>query len=382
MRQLHVVTKKGKGYRPAEEKPDLFHGIGAFDIKTGEPLDDDNSATYTDIFADWLLKTGRIHDDIISVCAAMPDGTGVMPFSEEFPERAFDVGIAEEHAVTFAAGMAAGGMRPVVSLYSTFLQRAYDQLLHDVCLSSYPVIFAVDRSGVVGHDGRTHQGLFDIAFLSHMPGMTLIAPMDADELVAALNFAYAYEKGPVAIRYPRGKAYTLPELPNPHDKADRNTFNTGIYEVHGLNVETNERPDFEMGKAELLTSGKEVVIFAVGDMVKTAIEVSEFLSKEMIRITVVNMRFISPFDEDIISELAPSHTVAVTLEDGVKTGGFGDRVGAFLCKNNIDVKCFLPLAWPDEFIPHGSPEELYKEYHLDAESVADCIRDAYHKNRV
>ena len=397
---VHVLTKKGKGYRPAEEKPDLFHGIGAFDIETGEPFDSgEDEVTYTDIFSEWLLSRGSEHDDIISVCAAMPDGTGVMPFAEEYPDRAFDVGIAEEHAVTFAAGMAAGGLRPVVSLYSTFLQRAYDQVIHDICLSSYPVILAIDRSGIVGHDGRTHQGLFDLAFLSHMPGMTVIAPMDADELVSALDFAYGYKDGPVAVRYPRGEAYRYVPVDFDRDiDGAEERFDTGIYDIPGVKTKVRERPEFEPGKAEIVASGShirggsgdeadhslasgEVVIFAVGDMVKTALYVREMLLPEMIRVTVVNMRFVKPFDEESVIKLSSSHKVIVTMEDGVITGGFGEKVGALFCKNGINIKSFVSIAWPDEFIPHGSPEELYKAYGLDADSVADRIRDAYNGAR-
>lgn len=360
---VHVITKKGKGYKPAEEKPDLFHGIGAFDIRTGEPLDsgEDSPITYTDVFSAWLEDRGEIHDDLVSVCAAMPDGTGVTAFAEKYPDRAFDVGIAEEHAVTFAAGMAAGGLRPVVSIYSTFLQRAYDQMLHDVCNASYPVIFAVDRSGIVGHDGRTHQGVFDLSYLIPMPGMTVISPMDGEELVSALDYAYECETGPVAIRYPRGTAYRY--------SPDEDEFLS------------TDRADFLRGKAEVLSEGREAVIFAVGDMVKTALAVRDELEAEMVRVTVVNMRFVKPFDEEIVRELAGKHTVVATLEDNVLTGGFGESVGAFLQREGIQVKGFLNLALPDEFIPHGSAEELYGVYGLDAKNVADTIREMYHRVR-
>ncbi len=352
---VHVITKKGHGYRPAAEKPDLFHGIGAFDRETGKPYDDPKNApvTYTDIFSEWLLTRAGEHEEMVSVCAAMPDGTGVTPFAEAYPDRAFDVGIAEEHAVTFAAGMAAGGLRPVVSIYSTFLQRAYDQILHDVCNASYPVIFAVDRSGIVGHDGRTHQGIFDLSYLLPMPGMTVISPMDGDELIEAFDFAMEKFEGPVAIRYPRSEAFWFEDA----------------------------RDEFELGKAEVLREGREVVIFAVGDMAKTALEVREILSDEMIRVTVVNMRFVKPFDEELVSELAAKHTVVVTMEDGVVTGGFSEMVGAYLQREGICVKAFLAIALPDEFIPHGSQEELYREYGLDSESVADAIRDVYYEAR-
>ncbi len=352
---VHVVTKKGKGYRPAEEKPDLFHGIGAFDRFTGEPYEDASKApaTYTDVFSEWLVNRGSDHPDMVSVCAAMPDGTGVSAFAEKYPDRAFDVGIAEEHAVTFSAGMAAGGLRPVVSIYSTFLQRAYDQILHDVCNAAYPVIFAIDRSGIVGHDGRTHQGIFDLAYLLPMPGMTVISPMDGDEMIEAFDYALEKCDGPVAIRYPRGEAFWYDE----------------------------EREPFELGKAEVLKTGKEVVIFAVGDMVKTALEVREALEPEMIRITVVNMRFVKPFDETLVKELASKHTVVVTMEDGVKKGGFGECVASILQSEGVNPKGFMTVALPDEFIPHGSTEELRRAYHVDADSVAGNIREIYRKVR-
>ena len=367
---VHVVTKKGKGYRPAEEKPDLFHGIGAFDIETGEPLADDDCLTYTDIFGGWLKDIGEEHEEIVSVCAAMPDGTGVTEFAKDFPDRAFDVGIAEEHAVTFAAGMAAGGLRPIVSIYSTFLQRAYDQILHDVCISSYPVIFAIDRSGIVGHDGRTHQGIFDLSYLLPMPGLTVISPMDGDELVLALDYAYSYTDGPVAIRYPRGGAFFLDEYRELlHSDGDEKKRTEKQW--------SGNRPEFERGRAEVLTKGREVVIFAVGDMVKTALSVCDILKDEMIRVSVVNMRFVKPFDEELVRELSKKHKLVVTMEDNVSAGGFGERAGAFLRRENISVRGFLPISLPDEFIPHGSPDELYEIYGLDKLSVSERIRQEY-----
>ncbi len=352
---VHVVTKKGRGYRPAEEKPDLFHGIGAFDRETGKPYEDpeESPATYTDIFSEWMVDRGSDHEEMVSVCAAMPDGTGVTPFAEKYPDRAFDVGIAEEHAVTFAAGMAAGGLRPVVSIYSTFLQRAYDQILHDVCNAEYQVIFAVDRSGIVGHDGRTHQGIFDLSYMLPMPGMTVISPMDGDDMIEAFDYALDVAEGPVAIRYPKSEAFWYGD----------------------------EREPFEPGKAEVLKTGREVVIFAVGDMVRRALKVREELEPEMIRVTVVNMRFVKPFDEALVKELSAKHTVVVTMEDGVATGGFGEKVGAFLQSEGIRPKGFVSVALPDEFVAHGAQEELFEAYGLDEESVADTIREVYRKVR-
>lgn len=344
---VHVLTKKGKGYKPAEKKPSVFHGVGQFDVKTGKTAEEE-SLTYTKIFEQWMLAVGKEREDVISVCAAMPDGTGVRAFSKEYPERFFDVGIAEEHAVTFAAGLAAGGLRPVVSLYSTFLQRAYDQLLHDVCINSMPVIFTVDRSGIVGRDGETHQGIFDISYLSTMPNMTILSPMDGEELVSALNFALNEMNTPVAVRYPRGGAY-LPER--------------------------EERTPWEYGKAEVLEKGREVLILAVGNMAEKALAAAALLKEKRIHPTVVNMRFVKPFDEDLVVALAKKHRLLVTMEDNVYSGGFSERIQAFLQARRITrVRC-IPVCLPDAFIEHGSPEELYEKYGMDAASVAEKISE-------
>ena len=341
---IHVVTKKGKGYRPAEENPSIFHGVGPFDPKSGE-VPESEEETYTDVFGNWMMEKGKAHEELVSVCAAMPDGTGTAAFAKTFPSRAFDVGIAEEHAVTFAAGLAAGGMRPVVSLYSTFLQRAYDQMIHDVCLGSLPVIFTVDRSGIVGNDGETHQGIFDLSFLSTMPGMTVISPMDGAELTEVLDFALNQMDGPVAVRYPRGKAYCC---------------------------EKEEREPIVYAKAELLYEGKDVLILAVGNMVSKACEGRKKLAVQGIHPTIVNMRFVKPFDEDLVRELAISHRLIVTMEDNVYTGGFSEQIQAFLLRERIYHKC-LSVCFPDQFIEHGTPEELYEKYGLDAASVSNRI---------
>ncbi|MCR4605294.1 MAG: 1-deoxy-D-xylulose-5-phosphate synthase [Eubacterium sp.] len=352
---VHVVTQKGKGYKPAMENPELFHGIDKFDIKTGIPQgsETDHTDTYTDVFGKWLVKAGEKYPEVVSVCAAMPDGTGVMDFIEKYPDRAFDVGIAEEHAVTFAAGMSAGGIRPVVSIYSTFLQRAYDQMIHDVCLDLRPVIFAIDRSGITGRDGRTHQGLYDISYLNSMPGMTVMAPMDGEELEDMLDFAVENVEGPVAVRYPRGEAINF----------DR------------------DRAPIEFGRAEVMRDGKEVVIFAVGDMVETAIRAAAELDKKMIRSAVINMRFIKPFDKELVKEQASSRRVVVTMEDGTISGGFGESVGAFLSGEGIRVKRFVNISVPDCFVEHGSKDELFEKYGLNVESVVARISEAYAEAR-
>ena len=342
---IHVVTKKGKGYRPAEENPSIFHGVGPFDPRSGE-VQETVEETYTDVFGNWMIETGKTHEELVSVCAAMPDGTGVKGFAEAFPKRFFDVGIAEEHAVTFAAGLMAGGLRPVVSIYSTFLQRAYDQMIHDVCLNNLPVIFAVDRSGIVGRDGDTHQGIFDISYLTNIPNMTVISPMDKEELTAVLDFAYDFD-GPVAVRYPRGAVYK----------------NTLTHEV------------LERGKAEVLMKAQnpEIVIFAVGDMVQKALQTAGHFDG---KVTVVNMRFVKPFDRALVRELAVQHDIVVTMEDSEKIGGFGQQVESYLMEEGCIPKKFINCSVDDCFVEHGSPEELYARYEMDAEWVVGQINEA------
>ncbi|CDD34299.1 1-deoxy-D-xylulose-5-phosphate synthase [Roseburia sp. CAG:309] len=341
---IHVVTKKGKGYRPAEENPSIFHGVGPFDPRSGE-VQETVEETYTDVFGNWMIETGKAHEELVSVCAAMPDGTGVKGFAEAFPKRFFDVGIAEEHAVTFAAGLMAGGLRPVVSIYSTFLQRAYDQMIHDVCLNNLPVIFAVDRSGIVGRDGDTHQGIFDISYLTNIPNMTVVSPMDKEELIEALDFAYDFD-GPVAVRYPRGAVYK----------------NTLTHEV------------LEWGKAEALMKAEnpEIVIFAVGDMVQKALQTAGHFEG---KVTVVNMRFVKPFDRALVRELAVQHDIVVTMEDSEKIGGFGQQVESYLMEEGCIPKKFINCSVDDCFVEHGSPEELYARYEMDAEWVVGQINE-------
>lgn len=343
---VHVLTKKGKGYKPAEQNPSAFHGVGTFDWKSGS-IHSREEVTYTNIFERWMLERGEEYEELVSVCAAMPDGTGVSAFAEAYPERAFDVGIAEEHATAFAAGLAAGGMRPVVSLYSTFLQRAYDQMIHDVCLGSLPVIFAVDRSGIVGNDGETHQGIFDISYLNTMPNMTILSPMDGAELVEALDFALKQIQGPVAVRYPRGRAFLW---------------------------EGEDREPYQYGKAEVLAWGREVLMLAVGNMVEKAWESAELLESQGIHPTIVNMRFVKPFDETLVRELAVHHRYIFTLEDNVYSGGFSEKVEAFLLEERIYHRC-VPICLPDQFIEHGSPDEIYEKYGMDAASVAEKIKE-------
>ena len=375
---IHVVTKKGKGYLPAETNPSMFHGVGAFDPKTGE-LADPPERTYTDVFGEWLLEKGRECQELVSVCAAMPDGTGVKAFAAEFPNRSFDVGIAEEHAVTFSAGLVSGGLRPVVSIYSTFLQRAYDQILHDICLNRLPVIFAVDRSGIVGRDGDTHQGIFDISYLTSIPNMTVISPADGTELRKSLDFAYDWD-GAVAVRYPRG---AVSEAETPEEVADfvygraSIIMENGAFCENGLACEnqTCEGADKHAGKQEGEHAGGDFVIFAVGNMVGTAIETALLLRDDGIRCTVVNMRFVKPFDEALMRELVPRHKGMVTMEDNVAAGGFGQQAEAMLAEHGIFPERMLNISIHDTFVEHGAPAELYARYGMDAEHVAERMRE-------
>ena len=336
---IHVVTKKGKGYQYAEEAPGKFHGIGKFNASTGETPQ--NGETWSTVFGRHLTEKAIADNRICAVYAAMEDGTGLSMFAETFPERSFDVGIAEEHAVSFAAGLAKGGKRPFVSIYSTFLQRAYDQIIEDVCLQNLPVTFAIDRAGCVGADGETHHGIFDLSYLTHMPGMTVLAPKDFGELKAMINYSLTID-GPCAIRYPRGSQVVYAE-----------EFN--VY-------------DIETGKAQKLISGSDVEIWALGNMTSVAVEVFGFLAEKGIKVGVVNARFAKPLDYQMLAESDKNIPLIVTLEDNVVDGGFGEKISAFC--NNADV---MNIGWPDRFIEHGSQKELMKKYGMDAGSIAERI---------
>ena len=325
---VHVLTQKGKGYAPAVRHPARFHGAGPFEIETGLPKSG-GKATYTDIFSTVMRKFGDREPDVVAVSAAMVPGTGLKRFGNMFPDRLFDVGIAEEHAVTFAAGLALGGLRPVVAVYSSFLQRAMDQILHDVCMQNLPVVFAVDRAGLVGSDGETHHGCFDLTYLSMMPNMTVMAPKNKWELSDMLKFAIR-QSGPVAIRYPRGEAYD------------------------GLE---DHRAPVEMGKAEVLYQGEEIVLLAVGNMVKTAEQVYGKLKEEGKNPTLVNMRFVKPLDTDLLERLGKNHKWIITLEENIKNGGFGEKVMTYYAEKdefkNVEVRI---VAIEDRFVSHGSVE--------------------------
>lgn len=340
---VHVCTHKGKGYRPAEKNPSYFHGVSPFNIKDGSSRHNGETAkTYTDIFSDTILEAAKEREDIVAVSAAMPFGTGLTAMASKYPKRFFDVGIAEEHAVTFAAGMAAGGLKPVVAIYSTFLQRAYDQILHDVCIGKLPVVFAVDRAGLVGSDGETHQGIFDIAYLRSMPNMTVMAPKNAWELRQMMLFALE-QNTPTAIRYSRGAAW------------------------EGLQ---DHQQEITMGKAEWICEGQEIALLAVGNMVETAMWVREHLKAEGQKVSVVNMRFVKPIDEEVLQKIKERHSKVVTLEEGVFNGGFGEAVSAWYEGTPMRV---LNIALPDQFIEHGSVTELKKKYGLDPESITQKI---------
>ena len=338
---IHAVTKKGLGYAPAERHPARFHGTGPFDIETGVPVKNSNKAAYTDIFSTVMVKLAGRNDKLCAITAAMPDGTGLKRFRNLYPERFFDVGIAEEHAVSFAAGLAVGGFKPVVAIYSSFLQRAYDQILQDVCLQQLPVIFAIDRAGLVGADGETHQGIFDLSFLSSVPGLTIMAPKNKWELSDMLKFAVALAK-PAAIRYPRGEAWD------------------GFKE---------HRAQIVWGKAEWIEKEKEICLFAIGSMVKTAKEVRERLKAAGHSCSLINARFMQPLDQESLLEAAGSHRLLVSLEENVKSGGLGEKVLCFLEQSGAPVKV-LPISLPDRFVEHGSTDALKRALGLDAESIA------------
>lgn len=347
---VHVITKKGDGYEPAERHPARFHGTEPFDIATGLPLMKQNKAAYTDVFSTVMKKMGERDSRLVTVTAAMEDGTGLKRFHNLYPDRFFDVGIAEEHAVTFAAGLAKEGLKPVVAVYSTFLQRAYDEILHDVCAQRLPVVFAVDRAGLVGKDGATHQGIFDLSYLTSIPGLTVMAPKNKWELSDMLKFAIAGEE-PVAIRYPRGDACDLWK---------------------------DKRTPIEKGRAELLTEGSRVALFAIGSMVETAWQVRKLLADQGIEATVVNARFASPLDEECLTELASTHELLVTMEENVRSGGMGEHVAAALADAGKAV-ALLRIAIPDQFVEHGSVEQLKQALGLDAESVTEQILDKVRK---
>lgn len=345
---VHVLTKKGKGYGPAERHPARFHGAEPFDIETGLPKNRRKKANYQDVFSTCMVKLGQRHEHVVAITAAMPDGTGLKRFRNMYPDRFFDVGIAEEHAVTFAAGLAAGGIRPIFAVYSSFLQRAYDQVLHDVCIQNLPVIFAIDRAGLVGSDGETHQGIFDLSYLSSIPNMHIMAPKNKWELSDMLKFAVGFD-GPLALRYPRGEAYD------------------GLKEF---------RSPIVYGKSELLYEEEDIAILAVGSMVKTAEQVRRKLKEIGYSCTLVNARFVKPVDTDIITELSKDHRLLVTMEENVQSGGYGEKVQDWIVQKKLQT-AVLNISIPDEYVEHGNVDILYEEVGIDAESVTKRIIEKY-----
>lgn len=347
---IHALTKKGKGYAPAERHPARFHGAEPFEIETGIPTHPRTTSNYTDVFSTVMCKLGARDERIVAVTAAMPDGTGLKRFRNMYPDRFFDVGIAEEHAVTFAAGMAAGGLKPIVAVYSSFLQRAYDQILHDVCLQNLPVIFAIDRAGLVGSDGETHQGIFDFTYLSGIPNMTICAPKNKWELSDMMKFAVAFQ-APIAVRYPRGNAYD------------------GLKEF---------RSPIEVGKAEWIYKEWEIALFAVGSMVKTAEQVRDLLKAKGYGVSLINARFVKPIDEEAVKEACKEHALIVTMEENVACGGYGEKVLDCMNRNGL-LNQFLPIAIPDAYVEHGNVELLKQEIGIDAESIEKKILEALGK---
>lgn len=337
---IHVMTKKGKGYRPAERNPSSFHGVEPFDIETGKPLGQKLYPSYTDVFSREICKIAETNEKLVAVTAAMPDGTGLKRFSRLYPQRFFDVGIAEEHAVTSAAGMAAAGLKPVVVVYSSFLQRAYDQIVHDVCIQNLPVLFCVDRAGLVGSDGETHQGIFDLTYLSSIPNMSVIAPKNLWELREMLQFAVDYE-GPMAIRYPRGQAYRgLKEFLAP----------------------------VEYKKSEILYDEDSIALLAVGSMVSTAEHIRTKLKEEGHSCTLVNGRFIKPVDTDVLDYLARNHRCIVTLEENVLRGGYGERITDYVQKHYPAIRV-VNIALPDAYVEHGNVSKLRSDLGIDSDSI-------------
>ena len=345
---LHVTTKKGKGYEPAEKNPVYFHGVGCFEVKTGNCIKKGLSIpSYTEVFGETMVSLAGKDPKIVAVTAAMPEGTGLAKFAEAYPKRFFDVGIAEQHGVTFAAGMATEGYRPVVAIYSTFLQRAYDQILHDVCLEGLPVVFAVDRGGIVGEDGATHHGLFDLSFLRSMPNMVLMAPKDENELRQMLVTALSHD-GPIALRYPRGNAT-------------------------GVALDDPIRP-IPLGKGEILESGDDVLILAIGRSVQDAIEAHQMLAGENISATVVNCRFVKPLDSDLIGALVSKIPRVVTVEENVRHGGFGSAVLESLNDAGIFGFRMMRVGIGDGFVEHGPQKLLREKYGIDAKGIVHAAR--------
>lgn len=346
---VHVVTQKGRGYKPAERNPSKFHGIGPFDVATGMEINKSALPTYSQVFSNSICEIAKKDRSVCAITAAMPDGVGLAKFSKWFPDRFFDVGIAEAHAVTFAAGLSAGGLKPVFAVYSSFLQRAYDQILHDVCIQQLHVVFAIDRAGLVGSDGETHQGIFDISFLSSIPNMTIMAPKNDYELKSSLEFALEEFNGPIAIRYPRGEA---------------------VVRFHEFNAPV------EYGKAELMYEESDIAILALGSMVDTAFNVRERLKEQGYNVTLVNARFVKPIDSAMLDKISTTHKLIVTLEENVSSGGFGRAVCQYINDKELH-NYVLDISLPDDYIEHGSVDILRRETGIDEDTIVKRITAVY-----
>lgn len=347
---VHVLTKKGAGYLPAERHPARFHGAEPFDIATGLPSRPRTKANYTDVFSTVMKKMGERDSKVVAITAAMADGTGLKRFHNVYPERFFDVGIAEQHAVTFAAGLAKAGLKPVFAVYSSFLQRAYDQILHDVCIQNLPVVFAIDRAGLVGSDGETHQGIFDLSYLSTIPNMTVMAPKNKWELSDMIKYAIAFD-APIAVRYPRGEAYD------------------------GLR---DYRAPVAYGRSEMIYLEKGVVLFALGNMVRIAEQVRNRLKEQGVSCTLINARFAMPFDQECIREMAEKHSIFVTMEENVRSGGFGEHVESFILEEELPMNV-VNISIPDCYVEHGNVELLKQEVGIDADTVYRRVMDEIRK---
>lgn len=345
---VHIVTQKGRGYRLAEKNPSAFHGVVPFRLDDGKKLVRNKQKSYTELFGNTIFEMAGKNEKIVAITAAMADGTGLKAFSKAYPDRFFDVGIAEQHAVTFAAGLAAGGMKPFVAIYSSFLQRAYDQIVHDVCMQELPVVLLVDRAGLVGNDGETHQGVFDLSYLAHIPNMTVMAPKNGTELIKMLHFAETFEK-PLAIRYPRGCAVNA--------------------------MEQYDAP-IRFGKAEVLEEGHGIALLALGSMVQTAMEVQASLKEKQISATVVNLRFASPIDRKQIAQLTETHSIIVTLEENVLRGGVGEAISAYLLEIGY-TGSFLPIGIPNAFVEHGNVAQLKEMLEIDCAGIEQQILELY-----
>lgn len=337
---IHVITKKGKGYSKAEERPDIFHGIGPFDMDTGIPIKTSDKPSYSKVFGNKLTKMADEDDRIVAISAAMIDGTGLDSFKEKHPDKIFDVGIAEGHAVTFAAGLAKAGLRPYFAVYSTFLQRAYDEVIEDVCLQNLPVVFCIDRAGIVGADGETHHGIFDLSYLRHIPNMTIMAPKDGAELEAMLEFSKTID-GPCAIRYPRGSAADISK-PN----------------------------KITLGKSHQLKRGTDVEIWSVGTMADKVIKAADILKAKGISASIINTEFVKPLDTDRLKKSAEKYPLIVTVEDNVVSGGIGEGIKDIVSLKDVKV---INIGWPDDFIEHGTSDELYAKHGMDPRSIAERI---------